>query len=78
MYETAIANEEVTDLVEFTDPVSEKTANIEINDNDFPTPPTPPTPPTFNFNAPKAPNFPKAPGAPKGSPEKGDENEKKK
>jgi chaperonin cofactor prefoldin len=72
VYETAIANEEVTALVEFTDPVSEKTANIEINDNDFPTPPTPPTPPTFNFNAPKAPNFPKAPKAPKGDPIKGD------
>ena len=75
VYETAIANEEVTDLVEFTDLVSEKTANIEINDNDFPTPPTPPTPPTFNFNAPKAPNFPTAPRAPKGSPEKGDKKE---
>ena len=75
VYETAIANEEVTDLVEFTDPVSEKTGNIEINNIDFPTPPTPPTPPTFNFNAPKAPNFPTAPRAPKGSPEKGDKKE---
>jgi hypothetical protein len=71
VYQTAITNEEVANLIEHTDAVKESTANVENNNDDFPIPPTPPTPPTapeIVFKTGTPPNFPTPPTAPSGSP----------